>query len=151
MLYNSVDMIVDSREKTIALGEKLGRLLDIGSTVVLKGELASGKTTFAKGIGKALNIPQVINSPTFTILEIYHGDKTLYHIDAYRLENNSYDLGFDEYDDGIKVIEWPEYYMSYLPKEYVEVIFEYIDEQRRDISFIAHGDRYNSIVEEMKC
>ncbi len=144
-------MICDSVEKTMDLGEKLGRLLDVGSTVVLKGELASGKTTFTKGIGKALNIDQVINSPTFTILKIYHGDKTLYHIDAYRLENNPYDLGFDEYDDGIKVIEWPEYYMSYLPKDYLEVIFEYIDEQRRDITFIPHGTSYNSIVEEMKC
>ncbi len=107
-------MISKSRQETIDLGEKLGRLLPAGSTVILKGELACGKTTFTKGVGKALNIKQVINSPTFTILKIYEGDKTLYHIDAYRLENNDYDLGFDEYDEGIMVVEWPEYYEKYL-------------------------------------
>ena len=144
-------MISTNQNETIDLGYKLGKLLPQGSVVALKGDLAGGKTTFTKGIGKALNIKQIINSPTFNILKIYHGNLNLYHIDAYRLENNSYDLGFDEYDDGIKVIEWPEYYMSYLPKEYLEVVFEYIDDHKRDISFIAHGDRYNGIVEEMRC
>ena len=144
-------MISKTGQETIDLGEKLGRLLPVGSTVLLKGELACGKTTFTKGIGKALNIKQVINSPTFTILKIYEGDKTLYHIDAYRLENNDYDLGFNEYDEGIMVVEWPEYYQKYLPDEYLEVDFKYIDENSREITFIAHGKEYEKIIEELQC
>ena len=144
-------MISRSNEETIELGYKLGKLLPLGSTVILKGDLAGGKTTFTKGIGKALNIKQVINSPTFTILKIYEGDKILYHIDAYRLENNDYDLGLDEYDEGIMVIEWPEYYNKYLPEQYLEVDFNYIDENTREITFISHGQDYEKIVEEMKC
>lgn len=145
-------MISRSEKETRLLGERLGNLLSKGSVITLKGDLASGKTTFTKGIGKALNIKEVINSPTFTILKIYHGDKTLYHVDAYRLENNDYDLGLDEYiDDGIMVIEWPEYYQNYLPKQYLEIEFEYIDEDTRNIEMIAHGDKYERILDLLGC
>lgn len=145
-------MITKNEQETIALGEKLGKLLIKGSTICLKGDLAGGKTTFTKGIGKALNISQVINSPTFTILKIYNGNLPLYHIDAYRLENSSYDLGMDEFEEeGIMVIEWPEYYQDYLPSEYLEINFEYIDDNSRKIEFISHGDKYLDIVKEMEC
>ena len=145
-------MRTNSEKQTIELGFKFGSLLSKGMCVTLKGDLAGGKTTFTKGIGKALNISQVINSPTFTILKIYKGDLTLYHIDAYRLENNEYDLGISEFeDDGIMVIEWPEYYKEYLPSDYIEVSFKFIDEESREINFISHGDKYKRIVEEMIC
>ena len=144
-------MISKSQEETIILGEKLGKLLSKGDTICLKGDLAGGKTTFTKGIGKALNIKQVINSPTFTILKIYNGDLPLYHIDAYRLENSHYDLGMDELDDGVMVVEWPEYYKDYLPQEYLEINFTYIDDNTREIVFNAYGDRYESIVKEIEC
>ena len=145
-------MITHSYEETIALGEKLGKLLPKGTTLALKGDLAGGKTTFTKGIGKALNISQVINSPTFTILKIYNGDLPLYHIDAYRLENSNYDLGMDEFEEeGIMVIEWPEYYKEYLPEDYIEIDFTYIDDNSREINFINHGSKYEDIVKEMQC
>lgn len=145
-------MITRSYEETIALGEKLGKLLPKGTTLALKGDLAGGKTTFTKGIGKALNISQVINSPTFTILKIYNGDLPLYHIDAYRLENNNYDLGMDEFEEeGIMVVEWPEYYVDYLPDDYIEIDFTYIDDNSREINFINHGTKYENIVKEMQC
>lgn len=143
-------MISKSYNETIDLGERLGKLLDNGSVLALKGDLAGGKTTFTKGIGKALNIKQVINSPTFTILKIYEGDKKLFHIDAYRLENNLYDLGLDQYEDeGVMVIEWPDYYASFLPNEYLEIDFKYIDDDTREINFVPHGEKYRKIVEEL--
>ena len=143
-------MITRNEEETIALGEKLGKLLNRGDVVALKGDLAGGKTTFTKGIGKALEVRQVINSPTFTILKIYKGKEVLYHIDAYRLENNEYDLGIDEYEDeGITIIEWPEYYKNYLPEEYLEVNFTYIDDESRQIVFTAHGQKYEHTAEVM--
>lgn len=114
--------------------------------IVLKGDLAGGKTTFTKGIGKALNIKEVINSPTFTILKIYEGDLKLFHIDAYRLEGNEYDLGLDEYlDEGVMVVEWPEYYKDYLPKEYLEISFKYIDDETREITFNPVGEKYKEL------
>ena len=152
MRYTDRAMITRNESETIRLGKKLGDLLPKGSLVALKGDLAGGKTTFTKGIGQALGVKEVINSPTFTILKIYNGSLPLYHIDAYRLENNDYDLGISEYEEeGIMVIEWPEFYENYLPDEYLEVRFEYIDDDTRDISFIPHGDKYLEIAKEMTC
>ena len=76
----------------------------------------------------------------------------LYHIDAYRLENNDYDLGIQEYEDeGITVVEWPEYYENYLPDEYIEVVFSYIDDDTREIRITSHGEKYRTIVEDLEC
>ena len=145
-------MLSKSEKQTIDLGYKLGGLLSAGSFIALKGDLAGGKTTFTKGIGQAINVKQVINSPTFTILKIYEGYMPLYHIDAYRLENNEYDLGLDEYlDEGIMVVEWPEYYQLYLPDEYLEVTFNYIDDNTREINFKPVGEKYENIVKELQC
>ena len=145
-------MISYSQYETMKLGEKLAKLLPSGSFVALKGDLASGKTTFTKGLGEGLGVKQIINSPTFNILKIYKGSIPLYHVDAYRLENNDYDLGISEYEkDGITVVEWPEYYSLYLPEEYLEVRFNFIDDNTRDIDFIAHGDKYDWIAKEMAC
>ena len=145
-------MISKSETETIETALKLTPKLDKGAVIALKGDLACGKTTFTKGIGQALHIKEIINSPTFTILKVYEGDLPLYHIDAYRLENNDYDLGISDYEDeGIMVIEWPEYYEKYLPDEYLEVVFTYLNENERQIDFIAHGNKYEKIAEEMTC
>ena len=145
-------MLTRTENETIELGYKLGKLLKKGNFVALQGDLAGGKTTFTKGIGKALNIKQVINSPTFTILKVYNGDLPLYHIDAYRLEGNDYDLGLDELmDEGIMVVEWPEYYKDYLPEDFIEVNFKFIDDDTREINFINHGTKYIDLIKEIEC
>ena len=152
MSYTDKAMITKNEKETIELGRRLGELLDKGSFLALKGDLAGGKTTFTKGIGEALKVKGVVNSPTFTILKIYNGKMPLYHIDAYRLENNDYDLGIDEYEEeGVMVVEWPEYYENYLPKEYLEVKFTYIDDDTRQIEFLPHGERYEKILKELEC
>ena len=144
-------MYIQNTEQMIALGEQIGHYLHNGMTILLQGDLASGKTTFTKGIGKALHILQPINSPTFNILKIYKGDLTLYHIDAYRLEGNDYDLGFEEFrNDGVTVIEWPEYYGSYLPKEYLRISFIYIDDDTREVHFTPVGEAYEEIVRKVE-
>ncbi len=143
-------LVSKSEKETIAIGEKLGRLLKKGSLIALNGDLACGKTVLTKGIGKALNVKEVINSPTFTILKIYEGDLTLYHIDAYRLYENPYDLGFEEYrDSGIMVIEWFDYVKDNFDDEYLEINMRYIDDTTREMEFISHGKEYDAIVKEM--
>ncbi len=142
-------MLSKSEKETIDLGYKIGKKLQKGMCITLVGDLAGGKTTFTKGIGKALNIKEVINSPTFTILKIYSGDIKLFHIDAYRLEGCEYDLGLDEYlDEGVMIVEWPVYYKDYLPKEYLEISFKYIDDNTREIIFNPIGDKYKELIEE---
>jgi tRNA threonylcarbamoyladenosine biosynthesis protein TsaE len=84
-----------------------------------------GKTTFVKGIARALHIREEITSPSFTIMTVYQGRLPLYHIDLYRLEDSDEieDLGIEEflYGDGVSVIEWGERAMALLPKDRIEV------------------------------
>ena len=142
-------MLSKSEKETIDLGYKIGKKLEKGMCITLVGDLAGGKTTFTKGIGKALNIKEVINSPTFTILKIYDGDLKLYHIDAYRLEGCEYYLGLDEYlDEGVMIVEWPVYYQDYLPNEYLEISFKYIDDNTREITLNPIGEKYKELVKE---
>ena len=144
--------ITRSRNETIDFGYKIGKILPASSVLALRGDLAAGKTTFTKGIGKALNVKGVVNSPTFNILKIYEGDKTLYHIDAYRLMDNPYDLGFEEYidDGGVMVVEWFDYIIEMIGNEYLEIVFTYIDENTREIELIAHGDKYEDVIKELE-
>ena len=142
-------IITHSAQETMELGYKLGKLLKKGSLITLKGDLSGGKTTFTKGIGKALNVKGIINSPTFTILKIYEGDLTLYHIDAYRLKENPYDLGFEEYyDEGVMVVEWPDYYEN-LEKEALNVEFKLLDGDLRELTFTA-TDKYEELLKEFE-
>lgn len=149
-MVNVMIKITKSYKETIDLGERIASFLNTGDILLLKGDLAGGKTTFTKGIGKGLGVKTIINSPTFTILKSYDGkDIKLHHIDAYRLAESDYDLGFDELEeDGVMVIEWPEYYKP-LPKKYLELDFKYIDDDTREITIIPHGDHYKKIIEEI--
>ncbi len=85
--------ITTSAEETINLGKKIGQILNIRDVVLLDGDLSAGKTTLTKGIGEALGVKKVINSPTFTIVKEYNGNVKLYHLDLYRLDglNNDFD------------------------------------------------------------
>ena len=86
-----------------------------------------------------------------TIVKIYEGDKTLYHFDAYRLEDSDDDLGFEEMidDDGICVIEWPMYIEDLLPEERLEIEIRKNEDQSRRIIFHPVGERYVKLVEEV--
>ena len=135
-------------EETIEYGYKLGMLLECGDVILLAGDLGAGKTTFTKGIGKALGITRVINSPTFTIVKEYHGEYPLYHLDLYRLDGLGSDFDLEEYfeSDGITVCEWPDNVSEIIPDEYlmVEIFRGELDE--RIIRFTPKGLRYEKIV-----
>lgn len=143
------EKITKSSEETIYLGEQLGYLLKDGDVVLLDGTLASGKTTFTKGIGRALGIKRTINSPTFTILKHYQKDnKNLYHLDLYRLDGENHDFDLEDYisSDGITVIEWPFNVESILPKEYLLVKFEIMNDTERKITFTPYGAHYEKVL-----
>jgi tRNA threonylcarbamoyladenosine biosynthesis protein TsaE len=118
-------IITKSAEETIELGKKLGELLEPGDIVSLTGDLGAGKTTLTKGVAIGMGIKEDIHSPTFTLIHEHHGDKTLYHIDLYRLETelDVESLGIEEYihSDGITLIEWAERMQSLLPKNRLNI------------------------------
>jgi tRNA threonylcarbamoyladenosine biosynthesis protein TsaE len=143
---------INNPEETIMLGEKLGNVLENGDVVLLLGDLSAGKTTFTKGIGKALGVTRIINSPTFTIVKSYKGTKgTLYHLDLYRLDglNNDFDLYEYIETDGVCVIEWPYQVEELLPKEYILVNIIRTYSEKRTIEIKAIGDKYIKKVEAL--
>ena len=135
----------------IAFGEKIGRSVKPHMVITMTGELGAGKTTLTKGIGKGLGITKIINSPTSTIVKIYTGRLTLYHFDAYRLEDSDDDLGFEEMldDDGLCVVEWPMYIEDILPQERLEIEIVKNDDGTRDLLFHPTGARYEELVKEI--
>ena len=119
MTGKSITLHARSEEETIALGMKFGSLLKAGDVVAMTGTLAAGKTTFTKGIAKALGIEDMVTSPTFCLISEYYGKMPLYHMDVYRLEGGEdfVNLGTDDmiYGDGVSIIEWSEKIMEELP------------------------------------
>lgn len=148
MLFNVIN-----QEQTIKVGQALGSLLNAGDVVLLEGDLSAGKTTFTKGIGQALGVKRVINSPTFTIVKTYSGRTNLYHMDLYRLEGLGNDFDLYEYfeGDGVCVVEWPHQVEEILPKEYISVKINRTGETERTIEITSHGSKYEQIVGAIEC
>lgn len=107
-------------------------------TILLRGELGSGKTTFVKSIFKNLGLNDNITSPTFSIVNEYSlSQNSFYHFDLYRIENiNELDIiGFDEYLNGENIcfIEWPEIAMKKIYNQYLDLEIKYISENKREL------------------
>ena len=133
-----LELFSDSSEKTIEIGKKFGSFLKPGDIVAYKGTLAAGKTTFTKGIAKALDIKEDITSPTFTLISEYEGKIPLYHFDAYRLDSVEAfsDIGSEElmYGNGICAIEWTENVEDAIPDDAIKVEIEIIESEKRKIT-----------------
>ncbi|MBB1095013.1 tRNA (adenosine(37)-N6)-threonylcarbamoyltransferase complex ATPase subunit type 1 TsaE [Limosilactobacillus agrestis] len=147
-------LTLTNREATIALGEKIGRQLVAGDVLVLDGDLGAGKTTFTKGLAVGLEIPDIIKSPTFTIIHEYQdGRLPLYHMDVYRLENGgAEDLGLEEYfdGDGVSVVEWAKYVEDELPADFLAIHFKRTDDDNtRLLEFAPHGTHFDQIVKSV--
>ena len=85
-----IKLIANNANETIEIGKKIGKNLEAGDVVLLTGDLSAGKTTITKGIGAALGVTKIINSPTFTIVKVYKGNKfPLYHLDRKSTRLNS--------------------------------------------------------------
>jgi len=148
-----IKIVTNSPDKTKEIAYKLGKLLDAGSLVIMTGDLGAGKTTFTQGIALGMGISKNVTSPTFTIMKVYKNAIPLYHIDAYRLEGLSQDLGLEEMmeDDGVCVIEWPMYIDERLPKEHLNINLKWIDDTTREITISASGKKYEKIMEALTC
>ena len=123
-MNNSEEFISQSVEQTKNFAADFARRLKPGDVVCLKGDLGAGKTHFVKGMALAFDIDESeIQSPTFTLINEYHGSKPLYHFDCYRMESvrEALEIGAEEYfyGDGVSVIEWPERIQEIIPPEAV--------------------------------
>lgn len=144
-------MYIKNEEELLALGERLGHLLQKDDVLILTGELGAGKTTFTKGLAKGLDIRQMIKSPTYTIVREYEGRLPLYHLDVYRIEGDADSIDLDEFlfGGGVTVIEWGHLLGEDLPDSYLEL--EILKEaEGRCLHFTAHGSRAGQLIKELQ-
>lgn len=115
-----------SEKETMRIAEQVGSQLGPGSVVALGGVAGAGKTHFVKGFVRAFGLsPEVVNSPTFTLIHEYPGSLPIYHFDCYRLENatEALAIGAEEYfyGEGVSIIEWPENISEIVPVDAVKI------------------------------
>ena len=133
-----------SPEETFEFGKELGKQAQAGTVICLDGELGVGKTVFTQGFAAGLGIEEPVNSPTFTILQIYEeGRLPLYHFDVYRIEEPEEmdEIGYEDYfyGDGVCLIEWASMISELIPETAIQVTI------KKDLE---HGFDYRTITVE---
>ena len=127
----------DSMQDTIDFAESSSHLFKSGNVYGFIGEMASGKTTFIKGLLKGMGYLKMVNSPTFTLINEYDADCKVVHIDCYRESdiNRWIDIGIAEYfnSNSIVLIEWPEIIDKLLPEDIKYIKFKTLEEDQREI------------------
>ena len=132
-------IVTHSETETELLAQKILSFLTPHDVLILSGELGAGKTLFVRGLAKALglNVDEV-NSPSYTIVNEYPGEKPMYHFDLYRMGDTSelVEIGWDDYllKDGLVVVEWGERAEENLPDRYFHIEFEILTETEREIT-----------------
>lgn len=116
-------------QETFALGEEIGKRAMPGEVFTLIGDLGTGKTVFTQGLAKGLGIEEPVNSPTFTIVQIYEeGRIPFYHFDVYRIGDieEMQEIGYEDYffGAGVCLIEWANLIEEILPLKYTQITIE---------------------------
>jgi tRNA threonylcarbamoyladenosine biosynthesis protein TsaE len=138
-----------SPAETKRIGQRLARNLKPGDVVLLEGELGAGKTCFAQGIGKGLQVAEAVKSSSFVLVNEYNGRLKVYHADLFRLgsPDEIADLALEENGaDGLLLVEWPDRAPSEMPPEHLRVRFSIEDEGGRTLELTAQGKRYEDLV-----
>ena len=119
----------NSPEEPYQAGMRLGEKAEAGQVFTLMGDLGVGKTVFTQGLAKGLGIEEPVNSPTFTIVQVYDGGRLpFYHFDVYRIGDveEMDEVGFDDYvmGDGVSLIEWADLIEEILPDKRTKILIE---------------------------
>ena len=119
----------NSPEETFDLARRLGEEAQPGTVYTLTGDLGVGKTVFAQGLARGLGIEEAINSPTFTIVQVYdEGRMPFYHFDVYRIADveEMDEIGYEDYfySDGVCIIEWANLIEEIIPSDAISVTIE---------------------------
>ena len=124
-------MVLETRspEQTFQIGVDLAKKAVPGQVFTLTGDLGVGKTVFTQRFTHGLGITEPVNSPTFTIVQVYEGGRLpFYHFDVYRIGDveEMDEVGFDEYvmGEGVSLIEWANLIEEILPERRTEIIIE---------------------------
>ena len=144
-----------SETQTERFGSALAETLPPGTTVALVGTLGAGKTRLVQAIAAAWGIERAeITSPTFVLLQEYHGRKTICHLDAYRVADDDefLALGVDELfaSDALVLIEWADRVRRCLPEDRIEIHIEVTGRQSRRFEIVAIGHACEPILDALQ-
>ncbi|MAH83875.1 MAG: tRNA (adenosine(37)-N6)-threonylcarbamoyltransferase complex ATPase subunit type 1 TsaE [Rhodospirillaceae bacterium TMED8] len=134
-----------NEQATRAFGKRIAQASRLGDVITLVGDLGIGKTVFARAfIQASTHADEEVLSPTFTLLQIYEGEKMkIYHFDLFRLQHaeEAVELGIeDALVEGISLIEWPEKIGIFLPNNRLEITFtQGRKPDQRKVSLVGHG------------
>jgi tRNA threonylcarbamoyladenosine biosynthesis protein TsaE len=148
---NTFDFISRSPDQTRRVGMRLGAILQQGDVVCLDGELGAGKTTLVQGIASGWGSTDPVSSPTFVIINLYRrtdGQKFA-HLDGYRLNGAAEAEMLDIEDllsNGPLVVEWAPRIIDSLPDENLTIQLKWVEEEHRDMKFMANGTYYEEIL-----
>lgn len=132
-------------DDTERLGGALADVLPAGTVVALRGTLGAGKTRLVQAVTAALGVDrEQVVSPTFVLVQQYHGRRSVYHLDAYRLHDDDefLQLGPEEFFDagGLTFVEWADKVERCLPVEHVTIEIEVVGPTSREFTLRATGD-----------
>jgi len=150
-----MQLLLANEEATNSLGRKIAEALQPGTIVSLVGDLGAGKTRLVQSIAAGLDVPaELVNSPTFTLVQEYPGRVPLRHCDTYRLRDPDefLDLGLDELlgMDGVALIEWGDRVMHLLPRDVLRVEFTIESPTSRSVAMTATGKISRAVLEKLQ-
>ena len=144
-----IEIFASSLSDTHQTAESVAEIVKSGDLILLVGDLGAGKTAFTQGFGASLGVKEAITSPTFTLARTYQGTLEIHHLDVYRIDQieEVRDLALPELFEGnsVTLIEWGDQIISALPKDHLEISFEYGEaDSARVITISANGSSWNS-------
>jgi tRNA threonylcarbamoyladenosine biosynthesis protein TsaE len=154
-----LDFITHSASQTVRIGQRLGELLAPGDVLLLLGDFGAGKTHFAKGVALGLGSEDMVNSPSFVLINEYragprHQRMPIYHIDLYRIEQPGELAGIGLEDTlgghGVCLIEWAERAAGWLPADHLAIHLQHLSDTKRVLRFTPTGRRYEELVAAFK-
>ncbi|RKX36387.1 MAG: tRNA (adenosine(37)-N6)-threonylcarbamoyltransferase complex ATPase subunit type 1 TsaE [Verrucomicrobia bacterium] len=133
-------LTTSSAAETHEVATAFGQMLPKDSQLALNGDLGSGKTTFVQGLARAWSIDDPITSPTFNIVNIYRGSRTLVHVDAYRLDRPA-DMDALMVEDFLNspyclAVEWPEHTGDWLSQDHLTVRLVLMPDGRHSLTLM---------------
>ena len=148
-----IEIYSHSLDETNKLAKILANNLKSESIILLSGDLGAGKTTLVGGILNELGYKDHVVSPTFNILKCYFEvTPNVFHIDAYRLEDQNHDIGLEEFieGEGICFIEWPKFIEELIPNRNLKINIYRIDDSSRKFEIIDETDSYLDVLKAIK-
>lgn len=136
-----MELKIQSLDTINETAKEFVRAMGDNTVFAFHGPMGAGKTTFIKAVCESLGVEDVINSPTFAIVNEYRSQSAelIYHFDFYRINKieEAYDFGYEDYfySGSLCFIEWPEKIEDILPTDVVNVVIEIQEDGSRKVTF----------------